>query len=105
MSCERCGVRDENCGYSIKWCNKNYEWLCDRCKKMSTAENPWTSLHVSRSWAGAGHPLENQCPCPQEKCGYVSLAKADPKCAHHGMGLEKTIRDSHYEKDCPGVGK
>lgn len=62
------------------------------------------NLHISRSWPGTGHPLENECPCPQEKCGYVSMAKVDPVCPQHGSGM-KTIRASHYEKDCPGADK
>lgn len=60
------------------------------------------TLHISRSWKGMGHPLEDECPCPQEPCGYVSMARADPTCPQHGLGNEKTIRDSHMEKDCPG---
>lgn len=63
----------------------------------------YLNLHVSRSWKGMGHPLENECPCFQEPCGYVSLDNVDPECTQHGILGAKTIRDSHYEKDCPGT--
>lgn len=55
-------------------------------------------LHVGRSWDG--HPLEDDCPCPKEPCGLVSLSRADPACEQHsGM---KTIRQAHSLGDCPG---
>lgn len=58
-------------------------------------------LHVGRSWDG--HPLEDDCPCPKELCGLVSLSRADPACEQHsGM---KAIRQSHSPSDCPALAE
>lgn len=59
-------------------------------------------LHVGRSWSG--HPLEDECPCPQEPCGLVAFSKVDPECVQHGGSplMAKTIRQSHSPEDCPG---
>jgi hypothetical protein len=36
--CEGCGVRDENCGYSIRWSGRAWSWLCDRCRAVSDSK-------------------------------------------------------------------
>lgn len=54
--------------------------------------------HIGRSWNG--HPLEDECPCPQEPCGLVAQDKVDPSCEQHK--LNQTIRQSHSVSACPG---
>lgn len=60
--------------------------------------------HISRSWRGGGTPLEDECPCPQEPCGYVALSKIVEGCPQHDLAAAKTIRDSHLPDTCPGGG-
>lgn len=59
------------------------------------------SMHIGRSFVG--HPLEDDCPCPQEACGLVDTAKAVPTCEQHGAGMAKTLRQMHFEAQCPAV--
>jgi hypothetical protein len=59
-------------------------------------------MHVSRSWPGRGHPFEDECPCPQEPCGYVSMDQIDPSCPQHSMQAAKTFRAGHDADKCPG---
>jgi hypothetical protein len=56
--------------------------------------------HTGRSWAG--HLIEDNCPCPQEPCGLINVADADPSCIHHGPDSSKTIRQTHLASQCPG---
>lgn len=59
----------------------------------------FAGYHVGRSFAG--HPLEDECPCPQELCGLVAWDRVDPGCAQHAPS--KTIRQGHHAADCPAV--
>jgi hypothetical protein len=58
--------------------------------------------HIGRSFAG--HPLEDDCPCPQEPCGLIALDRADNDCPQHGFQKAKTMRQSHVAEQCPGPG-
>lgn len=58
-------------------------------------------MHIGRSF-GDLHPIEDECPCPQEPCGLVSKDKIDPSCTQH-VGT-KTIRQAHLESECPAKG-
>lgn len=60
------------------------------------------SHHIGRSWSG--HPIEDECPCPQESCGLVDSNRADLLCPHHSMAAGKTIRQMHTAGRCPGAG-
>jgi hypothetical protein len=64
---------------------------------MLNGEGPW---HMGRSFYG--HPLEDECPCPQEECGLVHSRKVDPECPQHGFKAAKTIRQGHPVDECPG---
>lgn len=55
--------------------------------------------HVGRAFTG--HHLEDECPCPQEECGLVSIDKANPECLQHPLGRFKTIRQGHKASACP----
>lgn len=57
------------------------------------------SSHIGRSFEG--HPLEDDCPCPQELCGLVSWDRILPDCPQHGPTAVKTFRQSHPEEKCP----
>ncbi|MEO3860917.1 hypothetical protein [Acrocarpospora sp. B8E8] len=60
-----------------------------------------TGTHRGRSWSG--HPLEDECPCPQEPCGLVDPGNAAPDCVQHGRNHPaKTMRQGHAADDCPG---
>lgn len=59
----------------------------------------WEHRHIGRSFVG--HHLEDECPCPQEPCGLVDAAKADPNCPQHPVSAGKTIRQSHLPESCP----
>lgn len=57
-------------------------------------------LHVGRSWGGT--TIEDECPCPKAACGLVISAEASPDCPQHGGDRnEKTMRQTHWAKDCP----
>ena len=58
--------------------------------------------HVSRSWPGTGTPMEDECPCPQEPCGYVAQDRVVEGCPQHTIAAAKTIRDAHPADECPG---
>ena len=55
-------------------------------------------MHIGRSWKG--HEIEDDCPCPKEPCGLVSLAKVDPDCPQHSIAAGKTMRQSHPASSC-----
>jgi hypothetical protein len=55
--------------------------------------------HIGRSFSG--HPLEDECPCPQESCGLVAYERIDPDCPQHAAKLIKTMRQGHRVEDCP----
>lgn len=57
--------------------------------------NAW---HTGRSWRG--HPLEDECPCPQEPCGLILETKVE-NCPQHSWKAGKTIRQAHKASDCP----
>lgn len=61
------------------------------------------SHHIGRSFTG--HHLEDQCPCPKEKCGLVDNEKANPECEHHKPFSAQTIRQGHLASDCWTLGK
>lgn len=65
------------------------------------ADAPLGTPHIGRSFAG--HPLEDACPCPQEKCGLVALENAVLDCPEHGLHRAKTIRQTHLAERCPGA--
>lgn len=67
---------------------------------MSPTEK-FPDVHSGRAWSG--HVIEDKCPCPQQPCGLVKLSEADPECPEHRM--DKTLRQGHAEKDCPGPSK
>lgn len=67
---------------------------------MNTPTPDLPDLHMGRSWSG--HPLEDECPCPQEPCGLVSLRGADPECTEHYYTRSKTMRRGHPANRCPG---
>ncbi|MFC6081016.1 hypothetical protein [Sphaerisporangium aureirubrum] len=51
-----------------------------------------------------GHRTENRCPCPQEACGLVDPANADPDCVHHGSNHPpQATAHGHHRDECPGV--
>lgn len=54
-------------------------------------------MHFGRSWEG--HPLEDECPCPQEPCGLVS--EPVEECEQHPMIRSKTMRQGHSADMCP----
>lgn len=54
--------------------------------------------HVGRAWTG--HLIEDECPCPQEACGLVSMSNYHPDCGWHTV--TKTIRQGHAASKCPG---
>jgi hypothetical protein len=60
-------------------------------------------FHYARSWNG--HTIEDECPCPQEPCGFVDVTKADPHCLHHAPGQIKTMRQIHSTFRCPSRTK
>ncbi len=66
---------------------------------MSVSEHT-VSWHVSRSFSSTH--LEDDCPCPQEACGFVARDKVDPSCPEHSATAVKTIRRSHRPYACPG---
>lgn len=55
--------------------------------------------HVGRSWVG--HPLEDDCPCPQQPCGLVRMNEADPSCTQHTLSAAKSMRQIHNHDECP----
>ena len=59
-------------------------------------------LHVGRSWTS--HPLEDECPCPQEPCGLIAMSKIVAECPQHALGAAKTFRQTHMPENCPGGG-
>lgn len=67
---------------------------------------PWRSLPPVRGWhAGrARHDTdaEDACPCPQEPCGLVNLARTAPGCRQHRPAWARTIRQWHPANRCPG---
>lgn len=67
---------------------------------MSEQEKSAQSPHMGRSWKG--HALEDECPCPQEPCGLVSLDNVNNDCPQHGWGAFKTMRQGHNPANCPG---
>ena len=70
---------------------------------MSTidhSDQPWSHLHVGRSWTG--DRLEAECPCPKEACGLVDVSNANG-CPEHDPQAGKTIRQAHRADQCPGV--
>lgn len=60
--------------------------------------------HISRGWPGNLF-IEDMCPCPQEPCGLVAMARVDPECEQHAVGRSKTIRNSHPAGKCPALTK
>lgn len=56
-------------------------------------------MHYGR--ASNGHDIEDDCPCPQEPCGLVDMAKADPDCDQHSDRARKTMRQGHVASACP----
>lgn len=58
------------------------------------------SVHMGRSWRG--NELEQECPCPKERCGLVADSKVHPDCPQHAMLAAKTMRQAHYADECPG---
>lgn len=66
----------------------------------ASSVTPARVKHIGRSWED--HPLEDACPCPKEPCGLVDRDKAVPECLHHPVTRYKTIRQGHYEDECPG---
>lgn len=71
----------------------------ERPEGMSVSEHT-VSWHVCRSFSSTH--LEDDCPCPQEACGFVARDKADPSCPEHSATAVKTIRRSHRPDACPG---
>ena len=61
------------------------------------------STHIGRSFTG--HHIEDQCPCPQEKCGLVDSEKVHKDCDQHKMWAAKTIRQGHPAAECWTLGK
>lgn len=61
--------------------------------------------HIGRSWPGQRPVMEEQCPCPKAACGLVVASTIAPGCDQHGMSGAKTIRQNHYESDCPMLAK
>ncbi|MFJ2298126.1 hypothetical protein [Oerskovia paurometabola] len=57
------------------------------------------SDHIGRSFDG--HPLEDTCPCPQEPCGLIDVARIDPTCPQHALAAGATIRQAHIPERCP----
>lgn len=57
--------------------------------------------HIGRSFAG--HPLEDDCPCPQEACGLIAMDKAVSDCSQHGFHKARTMRQGHLAGQCPGA--
>lgn len=57
--------------------------------------------HIGRSFEG--HPLEDDCPCPQEPCGLIAMENAITDCPEHGFREAKTIRQTHLAERCPGA--
>ncbi len=57
--------------------------------------------HVSRHWSGPG-PLEEDCPCPKEPCGFVAGDRADWECDQHHWRFAKSMRSGHSPENCPG---
>lgn len=61
----------------------------------------WSNdMHIGRSF-GDDHHLEDECPCPQEPCGLIAVAKIEPGCPQHDFTMAMTIRQSHSAADCP----
>lgn len=58
-------------------------------------------FHVGRAWTG--HQMEDECPCPQEPCGLVSLGKVVEDCPQHAFGRFKTMRQGHKDIACPSL--
>jgi hypothetical protein len=65
--------------------------------------SPIPHSHIGRSFRG--HPIENECPCPQEPCGLVDTRRIDPDCPQHALKACKTIRASHPADKCPGEAR
>ena len=59
-------------------------------------------VHISRGWPGQQH-IEEACPCPKERCGYVSIANVLDTCDQHSRDAGRTIRSSHLASDCPEI--
>jgi hypothetical protein len=57
------------------------------------------SDHIGRSFDR--HPLEDTCPCPQEPCGLIDVARIDPTCPQHALHHGQTIRQAHTAERCP----
>lgn len=55
--------------------------------------------HIGRSFAG--HPLEDDCPCPKAACGLVPSNDAVAECEHHPATRSKTMRQQHLASRCP----
>ncbi|AXH70487.1 hypothetical protein HOT75_gp100 [Gordonia phage Daredevil] len=55
-------------------------------------------MHVGRSFYG--HPLEDECPCPQAPCGLVDTALVHPDCDQHPFDRAKTLRQAHPAESC-----
>lgn len=66
---------------------------------MSVSEHT-ISWHVCRSFSSTH--LEDDCPCPQEACGFVARDKIRVDCPEHSIWAAKSIRRSHRPDACPG---
>lgn len=75
-----------------------YLYIHERLVLSKSLNSP--GYHTGRSWTG--HHIEDNCDCPQEPCGLVNMADADPSCEHHGMHSTKTQRQVHLATQCPG---
>ena len=60
----------------------------------------FSEFHVGRSWEGS--PLEAICPCVKEACGLVGKG-VDQACDQHGFKAQRTLRQIHWEANCPAV--
>lgn len=64
-------------------------------------------MHVGRSWKDS--PLEDDCPCPKAPCGLVDITldswETTDYCDQHNPAQARTMRQAHYEKNCPALDK
>lgn len=68
---------------------------------MSTAlDRDLATMHVGRSWTG--HSIEDDCPCPSQPCGLVTI---NPDCPQHSLMAAKTIRQSHTPQKCSAANE
>lgn len=74
----------------------------EAAEKVAAVADLWLGpLHLSRMFEGSR--IEDECPCPQEPCGFVSMARAVEECEHHPMMRGKTMRRMHPAPLCPAV--